>query len=154
MSTSNFVDPNNCALDAQGNLKDASDIQFYDSEGDDAPISTTTGKAIAGPSSKIAFVMTFLVVLTLNSGQLLRRLRRLKLLPLRSLVVVDGSNHQRRQNERWELTHLMRSHLIMIPIIRLTQAQSAKWAKQGQFRWQEEIKGSTKEESSSQKSPC
>jgi hypothetical protein len=56
MSTSGFVDPDNCALDAQGNLKDANDIQFYDSEGDDAPISTTTGKAIASRSSKSAFL--------------------------------------------------------------------------------------------------
>jgi hypothetical protein len=55
MSTSSFVDPDNCALDAQGNLKDANDIQFYDSEGDDAPISAT-GKAVAGPSSKSAFL--------------------------------------------------------------------------------------------------
>jgi hypothetical protein len=47
MYTSGFVDPDNCALDAQWNLKDANDIQFYDSEGDNAPISTTTGKAIA-----------------------------------------------------------------------------------------------------------
>ena len=38
MSTSSFVDPNNCALDAHRNLKDASNIQFYDSEGDETPI--------------------------------------------------------------------------------------------------------------------
>jgi hypothetical protein len=56
MSTSSFIDPDNCALDAQGNLKDANDIQLYDSEGDDTPISTTTGKAIASPSSKSAFL--------------------------------------------------------------------------------------------------
>jgi hypothetical protein len=35
MSTTSFIDPDNCALDAHGNLKDASDIQFYDSEGDE-----------------------------------------------------------------------------------------------------------------------
>ena len=54
MSTANFVDPNNCALDAHGNLKDASDIQFYDSEGDANPISSVKGNMEAGPSSKSA----------------------------------------------------------------------------------------------------
>jgi len=53
MSTSSFVDPDNCALDARGNLKDASDIQFYDSEGDETPISSVKGNANdAGSSSK------------------------------------------------------------------------------------------------------
>jgi hypothetical protein len=47
MSTSTFFNPNNCALDAQGNLKDAEDIIFYNSEGDDTPVasSSTKGKA-------------------------------------------------------------------------------------------------------------
>jgi hypothetical protein len=40
MSTTSFADPDNCTLDAHGNLKDASDIQFYDSEGDETPISS------------------------------------------------------------------------------------------------------------------
>ena len=53
MSTTSFVDPDNCALDAHGNLKDASDIQFYDSEGDETPISSMKGNANdAGSSSK------------------------------------------------------------------------------------------------------
>jgi len=53
MSTTSFVDPDNCALDARGNLKDASDIQFYDSEGDETPISSMKGNANdAGSSSK------------------------------------------------------------------------------------------------------
>jgi hypothetical protein len=56
MSTSSFVDPDKCAIDAQGNLKDANYIQFYDLEGVNTPILTTTGKAIAGPSSKSAFI--------------------------------------------------------------------------------------------------
>jgi hypothetical protein len=38
MSTSTFFNPNNCALNAQGNLKDVEDIYFYNSEGDDTPI--------------------------------------------------------------------------------------------------------------------
>jgi hypothetical protein len=53
MSTTSFVDPDNCALDARGNLKDASDIQFYDSEGDETPILSMKGNANdAGSSSK------------------------------------------------------------------------------------------------------
>ena len=32
MSSSNYIDPDNCALDAQGNLKNAEDILFYESE--------------------------------------------------------------------------------------------------------------------------
>jgi hypothetical protein len=56
MLTSSPVDPNNCALDAQGNLMDASEIQFYDSEGDTTPISSTTGNAAGGPSSKSALL--------------------------------------------------------------------------------------------------
>ena len=55
MSASSSVDPNNCALDAQGNLKDASEIQFYNSERDDTPISSMKGKAKAGPSAKGVF---------------------------------------------------------------------------------------------------
>ena len=43
VSTASFVDPNNCALDAHGNLKDASDIQFYDSEQDETPLSSVKG---------------------------------------------------------------------------------------------------------------
>jgi hypothetical protein len=35
MSTFSPADPKNCALDAQGNLMDANEIQFYNSEGDD-----------------------------------------------------------------------------------------------------------------------
>jgi hypothetical protein len=35
-------------IDAEGNLKDADDIQFYHSEGDDVSISSTKGKAKAG----------------------------------------------------------------------------------------------------------
>ena len=62
MSTANFVDPNNCALDAHGNLKDACDIQFYDSEGDVNPISSTKGNAEAGPSSKSALSSCILVM--------------------------------------------------------------------------------------------
>jgi hypothetical protein len=58
MSTSSFVDPNNCALDAQGNLKDAEDIQFYNSEGDDAPIASASskGKGRAGAPTKSALL--------------------------------------------------------------------------------------------------
>ena len=51
MSTTSFVDPDNCALDAHGNLKDASDIQFYDSEGDETPISSMKGNANDAGSS-------------------------------------------------------------------------------------------------------
>jgi hypothetical protein len=51
MSTTSFVDPNDYALDADGNLKNASDIQFYSSEGDETPISSVKGTE-AGPSSK------------------------------------------------------------------------------------------------------
>jgi hypothetical protein len=56
MSTAVFVDPNNCALDTHGNLKDASNIQFYDSEQDETPISSMKGNAVAGPSSKSALL--------------------------------------------------------------------------------------------------
>ena len=31
MSSSNYTDPNNCALDAQGNLKNVKNIVFYES---------------------------------------------------------------------------------------------------------------------------
>lgn len=55
MSTTSFVDPNNCALNADGNLKDASNIQFYDSEGDETPISSVKGDE-AGLSSKSALL--------------------------------------------------------------------------------------------------
>jgi hypothetical protein len=53
MSASSPADPNNCALDAQGSLKYASEIQFYDSKGH-TPISilSTKGKVAAHPSSK------------------------------------------------------------------------------------------------------
>ena len=43
MSGAGFIDPNNCALNAHGNLKNASDIQFYDSEQDKTPISSVKG---------------------------------------------------------------------------------------------------------------
>jgi len=56
VSTASFVDPNNCALDAHGNLKDASDIQFYDSEQDETPLSSVKGNAVAGPSLKSALL--------------------------------------------------------------------------------------------------
>ena len=56
MSPSSPVDPNNCALDAQGNLKDACEIQFYNSEGDDTPIKSLKGNAVAGPSSKSVLI--------------------------------------------------------------------------------------------------
>jgi hypothetical protein len=52
MSTTSFVDPNNCALNAHGNLKDASDIQFYDSKGDETPVSSGKGNANTGSSLK------------------------------------------------------------------------------------------------------
>jgi hypothetical protein len=73
MSASSSVDPNNCALDAQGNLKDANEIQFYNSEGDDTPISSTKGKAKAGPSADCKGCVSltnaiFSVVLTRHSG--------------------------------------------------------------------------------------
>ncbi|KAJ8594703.1 hypothetical protein M405DRAFT_857875 [Rhizopogon salebrosus TDB-379] len=55
MSIDRCFDPDNCALDAQGKLKDADDIQFYNSEGDDAPIasSSTKGNAKADSCAKI-----------------------------------------------------------------------------------------------------
>jgi len=53
MSTGRFVDPNNCALDAHGNLKDASDIQFYNSEQDETPISFVKSNAMAGQSRSV-----------------------------------------------------------------------------------------------------
>ena len=51
MSTTSLVDPDNCTLDARGNLKHASDIQFYDSEGDETPISCMKGYANDAGSS-------------------------------------------------------------------------------------------------------
>jgi hypothetical protein len=35
--------PDQCALDSSGNLKDAKDITFYESESDDRPISNNSG---------------------------------------------------------------------------------------------------------------
>ena len=56
MSPSSPIDPNNCALDAQGNLKDTREIQFYNSEGNDTPIKSSKGNAVAGPSSKSVLI--------------------------------------------------------------------------------------------------
>lgn len=39
----------NCALDAHRNLKDAKDIIWYDSGGDDTPIPPAIGKSKAAP---------------------------------------------------------------------------------------------------------
>jgi hypothetical protein len=47
MASSDYIDPDNCALDTQGNLKNAEDIVFYESATEDAPIqssSTRKGK--------------------------------------------------------------------------------------------------------------
>jgi hypothetical protein len=71
MSTSGFTDPNHCALDSEGNLKDADDIQFFNSEGDDDPMLSTKGKAKAATSAFLSLMQfTFLTGLTLHSGQL------------------------------------------------------------------------------------
>lgn len=49
---SNPPNPDSCALDAQGNLMDASEIQFYNSEGDENPITSTSAKGKSGPSTE------------------------------------------------------------------------------------------------------
>jgi hypothetical protein len=58
MASSHYIDPNNCALDAQGNLKSAEDIVFYESAAEDTPIQSSSrkGKDKAGPSSTSAFL--------------------------------------------------------------------------------------------------
>lgn len=55
-----FTDPHNCALDSNGNLKDAQDILFFDSEGDENPIQKPPqkgrGKAKPKARSKVKSV--------------------------------------------------------------------------------------------------
>ena len=53
MASSDYIDPDNCALDAQGNLKKAEDIVFYESATEDTPIQSSSrkGKDKAGPST-------------------------------------------------------------------------------------------------------
>ena len=52
MASSDYIDSNNCALDAQGNLKNAEDIVFYESATENTPIQSSSrkGKDKAGPS--------------------------------------------------------------------------------------------------------
>ena len=47
MASSHYIDPNNCALDAQGNLKSAEDIVFYESAAEDNHL---LGKARTRPA--------------------------------------------------------------------------------------------------------
>ena len=58
MTPSDYIDPDNCALDAQGNLKNAEDIVFYESATEDIPIQSSSrkGKDKAGPSSTSALL--------------------------------------------------------------------------------------------------
>ena len=64
MSSSNYIDPDNCALDAQGNLKNAEEIVFYESAMEEIPIQPSRkGKDRAsGPSPSsvlLSYVNTY-----------------------------------------------------------------------------------------------
>ena len=53
MASPHCIDPHNCALDVQGNLKSLEDIIFYESATEDTPIQSSSrkGKDKAGTSS-------------------------------------------------------------------------------------------------------
>jgi len=91
-------DPNNCALDANGQLKDADNIVFYYSTGDNKPIqklvkiNANVGKApTAGPSwtSMCPVMLTDLEGLTPAFGQRPKR-ERLQLSRLRLLLAASA----------------------------------------------------------------
>jgi len=60
MSSSDYIDPDNCALDAQGNLKNAEDIIFYESATEEIPIqSSRKGKDRAGSLSPSSALLSY-----------------------------------------------------------------------------------------------
>jgi hypothetical protein len=60
MSSSDYIDPDNCALDAQGNLKNAEDIVFYESATEEIPIQPSRkGKDRAGGPSPSSALLSY-----------------------------------------------------------------------------------------------
>ena len=60
MSSSNYIDPDNSALNAQGNSKNAEDILFYESATEEAPIQPSRkGKDRAGGPSPMSALLSY-----------------------------------------------------------------------------------------------
>ena len=60
MSSSNYTDPNNCALDAQSNLKNVEDIVFYESATEETLIQQSRkGKDRASDPSQTIVLLSY-----------------------------------------------------------------------------------------------